>query len=183
MGLGRWLDGAIGELVSLRKTMAFLRNPKNLIIVLVITALAIGGVYLSQQGETPPADNGGEEKPAPTTGTIEGSLSFPSEGIPSELTVCAEDTSTKKKYCTKKHLQNEKYTYKVGYKIKAPAGKYLVFAYLPSGSDGYPADYRAYYNEFVTCGLSVDCASHKPIVVTVKAGKTTSDIDPQDWYD
>ena len=163
--------------------MAFIRSPKNLIIILVITALAIGGVYLSQQGETPPADNGGEEKPAPTTGTVEGSLSFPSEGIPSEMKICAEDTSTKKKYCTKKHIQNEKYTYRVGYKIEAPAGKYLVFAYLPSGSDGYPADYRAYYNEFVTCGLSVDCASHKPIVVTVKAGKTTSDIDPQDWYD
>ena len=161
--------------------MAFLRSPKNLILVLVILALAAGGIYyLSQQGETPPADNGGEEKPAPTTGTIEGSLSFPSEGIPSNLTVCAENNSTKKKYCTKEHLQDEKYTIGVGYKIEVPAGKYLVFAYLPPDT-GKPAD-RAYYNEFVTCGLSVDCTSHKPIVVTVTAGKTTSGVDPQDWY-
>jgi len=43
-------------------------------------------------------------------------------------------------------------------------------------------DYKAYYSEFVTCGLSVNCPSHKPIPVAVKTGETVNDIDPQDWY-
>lgn len=67
-------------------------------------------------------------------------------------------------------------------KRKVPAGKYYVYAYIPGGGGGYDADYRAYYDKFVTCGMSVSCTSHKWIVVTVKAGKTTSKVDPQDWY-
>lgn len=158
--------------------MAFLQGPRGLVFVMVVLTLAIGGIYYySQQGKTPPAEEGEGPTPAPTTGTVEGSLSFPSEGIPSDLTVCAEDLSTKKQYCTKEHLQDQKYDFRVGYKIEVPAGDYYVFAYLPED----PAD-RAYYNEFVTCGLSVGCTSHKPIVVTVTAGQTASDIDPQDWY-
>jgi len=43
-------------------------------------------------------------------------------------------------------------------------------------------DYMSYYSEFVTCGLNVKCPSHEPIKVSVTAGKTTSKIDPDDWY-
>ena len=159
--------------------MAFFKGPKGLILVMVILALVIGGVYLFSQKGQPKEE---ESTPAPTTGTIEGSLSFPSEFIPTDMTICAEDTSTQKQYCTKDHLQDVKYTAHVGYKIEVPAGSYHVFAYLPGGSGGYSVDYRAYYSEFVTCGLSINCTSHKPIVVAVKAGETTSDINPQDWY-
>jgi hypothetical protein len=66
-----------------------------------------------------------------------------------------------------------------------PPGDYHVFAQLPDparhGAD-YAKDYRAYYSKFVTCGMSVDCKDHTPIVVTVKSGETVSGIDPQDWY-
>jgi len=157
--------------------MAF-PSPKILILVVVILALIGGGVYYYAQNEKKPSEE--EATPAPTTGMIEGSLSFPSEFIATDMTICAEDTSTQKQYCTKDHLQDVKYTAHVGYKIEAPAGSYYVFAYLPPDT-GKPAD-RAYYNEFVTCGLSINCTSHKPIVVVVVAGQTTSDIDPQDWY-
>jgi len=153
---------------------------KILILVVVILALIGGGVYYYAQNEKKPSEE--EATPAPTTGMIEGSLSFPSEFIPTDMTICAEDTSTQKQYCTKDHLQDVKYTAHVGYKIEVPAGSYHVFAYLPGGSGGYSVDYRAYYSEFVTCGLSINCTSHKPIVVAVKAGETTSDINPQDWY-
>jgi len=49
---------------------------------------------------------------------------------------------------------------------------------VPNFGNGY----KAYYSEFVTCGLSVDCASHEPIIVEVKSGQTTDGVNPQDWY-
>jgi len=156
--------------------MTFLQSLKGPILVMVTLALAIGGIYyFSQQGQL--KEDGATT--APATGTIEGSLSFPAGGIPTEMAICAENITTKEQYCTGKHLQD---TARVGYKIEAPAESYYVFAYLPEGGYGYEADYRAYYSKFVTCGQSVDCTSHKLIVVTVTAGETTSNIDPQDWY-
>lgn len=109
-------------------------------------------------------------------GTIEGSMSFPGEGIPDYIEVCAEDQSTQKTYCTNNHLNNSKYTYGIGYMLEVPVGQYYVYSLDPN------RNYQAYYSEFVTCGLSVNCPSHQPILVEVKAGQTVSEIDPQDWY-
>lgn len=181
--------------------MAFLQkllSPKALIPIIAILVLLLIWAYWkpttpptgerqpSVEETTPaPPKEGTEEEPPPEVqpGTIGGSLSYPSEFIPSHMTICAEDTSTKKQYCTKTHIQDQKYTYGVGYKIEdVPSGSYLVFAYFPGGEASYSESYRAYYSKFVTCGQSVDCASHDPIVVTVQAGQTVTDIDPQDWY-
>jgi hypothetical protein len=122
---------------------------------------------------------------SPQPGVIEGSLSYPSEFIPDDVTICAENLATKEIYSTNKHLNAKKYQYKVGYKLAVPPGDYHVFAQLPDpgrhGAD-YSKDYRAYYSEFVKCGMSVNCKSHAPITVKVKAGETVSGIDPQDWY-
>ena len=122
---------------------------------------------------------------APPPGVIEGSLSYPSEFIPDDMTICAENLATKKIYCTNKHINARKYRYKVGYKLPVPAGDYHVYAQLPDparyGAE-YPKDYRAYYSQFVKCGMSVECKDHTPIVVKVKSGETVSGIDPQDWY-
>ncbi len=121
---------------------------------------------------------------APQPGVIEGSLSYPSEFIPDDMTICAENLATKKIYCTNKHINARKYRYKEGYKLTVPPGEYHVFAQLPDparhGAD-YSKDYRAYYSKFVTCGMSVECKDHTPIVVTVKSGATTSGVDPWDW--
>ena len=122
---------------------------------------------------------------APQPGVIEGSLSYPSDFIPSDMTIGAENLATKKIYSTNKHVKAKKFQYQVGYKLPVPPGDYHVYAYLPDPAKygaSYPKDYRAYYSEFVKCGQSVDCKSHAPIVVQVKSGETVSGIDPQDWY-
>jgi hypothetical protein len=122
---------------------------------------------------------------APQAGVIEGALSYPSDFIPPDMVICAENLATKKIYLTKQHLKANKYRYKVGYKLEVPPGDYHVYAQLPDPARygaGFPKDYRAYYSEFVTCGMSVDCTSHAPVVVKVAAGETVSGIDPQDWY-
>jgi hypothetical protein len=118
-------------------------------------------------------------------GVIEGSLSYPSEFIPPDMTVCAENLATQQRYCTEKHLKGKRFTYKVGYKLKVPPGDYHVYAYLPDPAKygaGFPKDYRAYYSRFVKCGMSVNCKDHSPIVVRVKRGGVVAGVDPMDWY-
>jgi hypothetical protein len=122
---------------------------------------------------------------APQPGVIEGSLSYPSDFIPPDLTICAENLATKKTYSTNKHLKARKYQYQVGYKLTVPPGDYHVYAYLPDPAkwgSTFPRDYRAYYSEFVKCGQTADCISHAPIIVKVTGAGTVSGIDPQDWY-
>lgn len=108
-------------------------------------------------------------------GNITGSLSFPGEEIP-EMMVCAETIGSTAEFCTDERLEDEEFTYGVGYNLAVPAGSYYVYAKLPNDS------YKAYYSDFVTCGLSVDCPSHQSISVTVNAGETVENVDPQDWY-
>lgn len=129
----------------------------------------------SQPETTPSPEN--STSPSIQTGIIEGSLSYPSEGIPEAMKICAEEVSAKQQFCADKHIKAPKYQYGIGYQIQVPAGSYEVFAFLPDT----PAQ-KAYYSEFVICGLSADCPSHKPIKVIVEPGKTTDKIDPQDWY-
>ena len=165
---------------------------KGIIIAIgavLVIGLGVGAYWLGTQRKTTPTIQptltpspspvptvAPSPTPAPQTGTIEGSMSFPSEGIPDYIEVCAENQSTKEVFCTSEHIQNSKYTYHIGYTLDVPAGTYLVYSLDPN------ANYKAYYSEFVTCGLSVDCPSHEPIPVEVKAGITTSEVDPQDWY-
>lgn len=112
-------------------------------------------------------------------GFIEGSLGYPSEGIPSDMLICAQNLETQKLYCTNAHLQDPKYTYGLGYKLEVASGKYHVYSTSPSfGEFGY----QAFFTEFVTCGMSTRCRSHKPVTVAVLPNKTTDQVDPIDWY-
>ena len=110
-------------------------------------------------------------------GFIEGSLSYPSNYIPKDMGVCALNLDTQKEYCDTDQLYDKKYTYGVGYKIQVPAGNYNVYA-----TAAEQKDYKAYYDEFVTCGLKSNCPSHDPLEVKVTKDQTTSSIDPIDWY-
>lgn len=158
--------------------------------IVAIVIIAAGAYFLGQKSLKSDKTNQKVQTtltpkltPAPTevltqTGTIEGSLSFPSEGIPQDLQVCAETLIGVQFECTLSHIQDSKYTYGSGYKLELPPGKYYVYAQVPS----FNSNYKAYYSEFVTCGLSINCPSHKPIEVEVSAGATLNGIDPQDWY-
>ena len=115
-------------------------------------------------------------------GTIEGSLGYPSDFIP-EMSICAVEIKTKESYCTMKMIENESFMYGIGYLLEVPAGSYQVYAQLEDGENtNLDKNYKAYYSKFVTCGMDVDCDSHKPVTIKVKGGETLSDIDPQDWY-
>lgn len=110
-------------------------------------------------------------------GSINGSLLYPSEAIPADLEVHAVNLDTDKEYSTKEHINSTEYKYRVGFKLSVPAGRYYLYATLPS-SPGT----KAYYNEFVRCGASVSCKDYTKIEVKVEVGKETTDVIVGDWY-
>lgn len=115
-------------------------------------------------------------------GVVTGSLSYPSERIPENLGVCAEEISTEKTVCTDNHIWGSSYQYGYGYRIEIPAGEYYVYAYVPNQPGATGEIYKAYYSEFVKCGSDISCENHEPIKVIVKQGEVTEGADPQDWY-
>lgn len=138
---------------------------------ILMTCLLIGSSPTQPQASAPP------------TGVITGALSYPSDFDFPRMIVCAETVGSKRIHCTDKRLVNRR-SRKVTYKLRVPAGDYHVFATIVNDDD--PAEayrgYKAYYSEFVTCGLSINCPSHEPIKVTVRAGRTSAGINPGDWY-
>ena len=175
---------------------------KTVITILILAVLGAGGYYgyqkyySSKSGTIPdqyhysqpnmPAKEAPKlvtttEKTATTTaatsdkGTIEGAFSYPSEGIPQGMKACAENQSDKKQYCTDGVIPQTQGA--VTFKIEAPPGEYKVFATVPA-----MPNYRAYYDEFVRCGIKVECTDYTPIVIELAAGATVGDIQPWDWY-
>lgn len=128
-------------------------------------------------GKMSPTDATLQSNPGTQLGTIEGSLSFPSSGIPDTMEVCAENTKSLETICTGEIKKSNEYSSGFGYQLEVVPGEYRVYAQLPNDP------YRAYYSDFVVCGLAANCPSHEPIIVTVEPNMTISDIDPQDWYD
>jgi len=127
---------------------------------------------LALQGEAAAAP----QKAGPT-GTIAGTLSYPSDYIPA-LIVCAEPSAGGEPICkTFSEAPNGSYS------LRVPPGSYFVYAKLadPNEAPSY-ADYRAYYTEHVKCGFQAECQDHSKIAVTVKPGKTVKKVVPADWY-
>lgn len=110
------------------------------------------------------------------TGTIEGSLSYPSEGIPADMIVCADNIVTQQVYCTEEQISDSKYVYGKGYSLSLSEGNYHVYATLSS-----LPEYKQYYSQAVICGMEAECTSHELIVVNVAAGESTTNIDPFDF--
>jgi len=183
--------------------MKLSKNGKLIIVGIIVVALVGGGAwyYQDQQFKKQETENkkqaeelnkkledskkeldklkkeSEEEDSEEEAGIIEGSLSYPSEFIPEDMKVCAVNIVSKKETCTTKHIKNSKYTNGTGYQIEVPAGTYNVYS-----STAQMANYKAYYSEAVTCGLEAACTSHAPLSVKVTADKTTSKVDPADWY-
>jgi hypothetical protein len=120
---------------------------------------------------------------AQQVGIITGALSYPSDFDFPKMIVCAEAINARSIHCTDKRIQRRRRG-KMGYKLRVPAGSYYVFAIIVNEEESAEdvRGYKAYYSDFVKCGLSVNCPSHEPIKVTVRAGQTLTGVDPGDWY-
>jgi hypothetical protein len=137
---------------------------------MMIALAACGGSDEDAQ-ETRSAPTAAPTKAASGTGKIAGSLSYPSDYLPADLQVCAEETTSGEVIC-KGGFPDKSYV------LELPVGTYHVWA----RTDDYEAGYRAYYNEAVRCGLDAACNDRRAIDVAVKAGETVTGVDPADWY-
>jgi hypothetical protein len=120
------------------------------------------------------ADSGFPPMPGPApsggTGSITGSLSYPSEFIP-PLRVFAFQVDSENYYYVDT-LENQS-TYLID---NLPAGYYQIVAYIQNG------EFAGGYTQAVPCGLSVDCPNHELLEVPVNIGQDVTGIDPADWY-
>lgn len=111
-------------------------------------------------------------------GSISGTLSYPSEGIPAQR-VCAElisDPATM--HCTDTADDVHDYTIR-----NVPPGRYYVRASIKNPAElGITDAGKAYWDQFVVCGLKYGCKDHTKIPVTVGSGQAVIGVDPQDWY-
>lgn len=108
-------------------------------------------------------------QPQGQAGTIRGMLCYPSEYIPA-MTIYARDT------ITGETIAGEVPENTAQYELQVPGeATYQVFAWTADGLGGS-------YSRFVTCGMSVECADHSLIPVTVGAGQAVSGIDVCDFY-
>lgn len=110
-------------------------------------------------------------QPEVSIGSITGSLSFPSESIPS-MQVVAFSVNDLAVWYSVTTAENSS-TFQLD---GVPAGTYYVVSYLAGG------DYGGGFSAAVPCGLSVDCADHSLLPVNVLAGQVTDGINPADWY-
>ena len=115
----------------------------------------------------PPGTTGGA-----ATGSIEGILHYPSEGIP-PLTVYARNVTTSETFLISTTENQQAFVIE-----DLPPGVYYVFAWVSDASGLGGA-----YTQAVPCGLSVDCTDHTLIQVPVAAGQTTTGVDVGDWYE
>lgn len=149
------------------------------ILVLMFVIWFVGGKLkkVNERVVTIPEDF--EEKMENYYGTLEGSISYPSEEIP-PLLICAKEKKTKEEFCTTEQIESGEFEYGFGYELEVPAGSYEVYAQVLK-EDGKTEKFKAYYSKFVPCGMTKDCKSHSPITVKVKGGEIKSDISPMDW--
>jgi len=105
-----------------------------------------------------------------TTGSISGSLSYPSEWIPAQRIVAFRVGGDD--YYFIETTENQ-----ASFTLSGlPPGAYYVVTYLLS------EDLSAGYTNAVLCGLAVECQDHQLITVQVNAGGESTNIDPVDWY-
>ncbi len=104
-------------------------------------------------------------------GSIEGTLGYPSSGIP-ELQVIAFDATDVKKYVSIQTVVNQG-AFVIG---SLTPGTYHAVAYTKDGA------LSGGYTQSVPCGLSVECTDHSLIDIIVKPGETTKGVAVKDWY-
>lgn len=119
------------------------------------------------------------QTPSPgTAGSIAGSVSFPSESLAPQLVYAVNVGGVALGGASVETIWGQG-----RYVIEGLVpGTYHVFSIRRGLQSPACADWGAIYSPAVACGLSIQCTDHSPLAVTVRAGQTTTGVDPQDWY-
>ena len=143
----------------------------------LVTTLEKEITYLEKQYSTN-CSNGVVLGTNPTYGSITGNILYPSEGIPNDVKVTAVSLSDGKTYDATVTNDGVQATYSVS----VPAGKYNIYGTRAGFKDAAGVVWKAYYDQFVLCGMSTTCKDTSKIVLNVQASKTVSNVTIGDWY-
>jgi hypothetical protein len=113
--------------------------------------------------------------PAAASGSISGSLNYPSESLPAMYVTAFEVGTQNYRYVITAEGQQ---TYQIDGLMP---GDYQVVAYTV-GSQTFPAGLSGGYTSAVPCGLGQGCTDHSLLNVAVASGQAVTGIDPADWY-
>ncbi|MGH7196612.1 MAG: hypothetical protein ACREGJ_02475 [Candidatus Saccharimonadales bacterium] len=126
------------------------------------------------------------DKPISVASKIRGPMTFPSEGIPADMTVCAHNIALGATVCTKEQIKSNEFKTGVGYELTVKPGKHIVYAYRADAKDFQIATYDQYIKETILNETTPDiCANQgmaNPIIFDVPAAATVKDIVAGDWY-
>ncbi|MEX2043466.1 MAG: hypothetical protein WD926_01070 [Patescibacteria group bacterium] len=136
-------------------------------------------ISANPSGKVRPGQRQAPANPEQGYGHLEGPVTYPGEGIPGDIRVCAVNLATSRETCTGDILRHRRFRDSRGYRLSVPPGNYQVYAVAPSFDPGY----QAFYSAFVVCGYRAGCTDHSPITVSVKAGQTRTGVEPGDFYD
>ena len=150
---------------------------RNISLLFLISVLSAQSMALAASSVNP-APNGQQ-----LLGTVEGSLSYPSEMIPKDLQVCAETLNKELVLCTDEHIVDSKYMYGEGFKLNMPPGEYYIYAQSDFFDQLNNTHFKGYYSDFSVCGGGAQCNSHNPIAVNVDPGQIVTGLLPNDWQE
>ena len=121
--------------------------------------------WYTGEGDVSPHPN----PPQQVSGTVQGKICFPSEGIP-PMTVYFQN------YVTNETTQLAIAENQSTYQIELIEGNYIAFAYTNDGAFG------GLYSQHVVCGMTVECTNHDSQIFAVSSESPSADIDICDWY-
>lgn len=122
----------------------------------------------------------------PTLGRISGAYVYPSERIPPDIEVCAEDFYTQQFVgCTNSRINSDQFITGIGYEMYLPAGNYAVYAKKADGErayyNGYIATYRS-FNKWLDYDTEACTELYRKMVVSVETSRETVNVDAGDWH-
>jgi hypothetical protein len=122
------------------------------------------------------------------SGKIMGKLTYPGDYIPTDMVLCVKNASlyAEPTLCSNDRaarLREARISFKLNcrlasYEVSLPAGTYYLHAFT-SEMPGM----KAYYDEFVRCGMNINCKSKRPVAVKVKPGQVVRGITVGDFWD
>lgn len=112
---------------------------------------------------------------------ITGTVIYPSEVCPIDIKAVAVNVVSGETYEQELFKKRSGRTQGLAptYKLKVPPGTYKLYA---TSEQSFEKGYKAYYTEFVECGMSVSCTSHEVILIELNKGEKRQNITLGDWY-
>ena len=146
-------------------------------IVIVVLVCVLGFVlwqnFLTKNNEKNDSNKQEVEKTV-NKGSISGKVVYPSEAYPSDLKVCALNSTTKESVACDDGFSQSK----TSYSVDVDPGKYVVVASTAN-------DYKGYHDNYMKSGMKADLCKDEniaPLILDIAEGERLMGIDAGNFY-